>query len=197
MKRLCLIFFVFLVGLSFSQVRQFRQIRTFVVHGIIIQGDTVPQISLKEVVITAQLVFASEEEAKKYYRLVRDVCRVYPYAILISIKVKEYDNQMSGMSKREKKAFMKRIEPELKEQFEKVFRSNTVDQAQVLIKLVDRETGNSSYHLIRQFKGGWNAFLWQSVARVVGTNLKAGYEPDGNDKNIERIVQQIEAGEIG
>src|ERR1019366_4266333 len=99
MKRLCLVFLFCLGGICFSQV---RLIRTIVVHGVVIEGDTVPLVNLKEVVITAQLVFASEEEAKKYYHLVRDVCRVYPYAILISIKVKEYDNQMAGMSRREK-----------------------------------------------------------------------------------------------
>jgi hypothetical protein len=191
---LCLVFSVcfsqFQTGVSAKR----NKIKGYVLRQVVVNGDTLPQIDLKEVVCSAQLIFANEQDAKKYRHLVRDIRRVYPYAVLIGVKVKAYDLQMAGMSRREKKEFMKKIEPELKEQFEKIFRSNTVDQAQVLIKLVDRETGNNSYGLIKQFKGGWNAFMWQSLARIVGTNLKTEYDPEGEDKTIEHIVQQIESG---
>lgn len=188
-KGILVILFFSLFSVCFSQKPP-----GFILRKIVINGDTLPQLDLREVIVSSGLGFASEEEAKKYRRLVRDVRRVYPYAIWISVKVKEYDRKMASMDKREKKEFIKKIEPELKAQFEKAFKDNTAEQAQILIKLVDRETGHSSFQLIRQFKGGWSAFMWQSVARVVGTNLKSEYDPEGEDKNIELIVQQIEAG---
>ena len=168
----------------------------YVVKATVVNGDTIPLINLKEAVIVSQMIFANEEEAKKYRLLVRDVRRVYPYAILIGAKLKQYDQQMLGMNRKDKKAFMNTAEKELKVQFEKAIRNNTVNQAQVLIKLIDRETGSSSHHLIKQFKGSWNAFMWQSVAMVVGTDLKDRYDPEGVDKTIERIVQAIESGLI-
>lgn len=193
---LCLIFTTYYSQVKKGNGPNKNQLPGYVVKATVVNGDTVPTIELKEAVIEGQLIFANEEEAKKYRHLVRDVRRVYPYAIQISVKVKEYDQLMASMNKREKKKFMDKIEPELKEQFDKAFRSNTVNQAQVLIKLIDRETGHDSYHLIKQFKGGWNALMWQSLARVVGTNLKADYEPEGDDKAIEHIVRQIESGLI-
>ena len=200
MKRISVILFSLLLTVCYAQVQagnsDRNQLKGFVVKATIINGDTVPLINLKEAVVVEQMVFASEEDARKYRHLVRDVRRVYPYAVLIGVKVKEYDRQMVSMTRREKKEFMKKIEPELKDQFEKVFRNNTVDQAQVLIKLINRETGNSSHHLIKLYKGVWTAFMWQSVALVVGTNLKDQYDPEGDDKAIEHIVQEIQSGLI-
>jgi hypothetical protein len=200
MKRISVILFSFLLTVCYAQIQagnsERNQLKGFVVKATIINGDTVPLINLKEAVIIEQMVFASEEDAKKYRHLVRDVRRVYPYAVLIGAKVKEYDHQMASMSRKEKREFMKKIEPEFKNQFEKVFRNNTVDQAQVLIKLINRETGTSSHYLIKQFKGSWNAFMWQSIALVVGTNLKDQYDPEGDDKAIEHIVQEIQSGVI-
>lgn len=200
MKHIIVILFSLILTACYSQVlsgnNDNSHMKGFVVRATVVNGDTIPFIMLKEAVVVSQMIFASEEDAKKYRLLVRDVRRVYPYAILIGAKVKQYDHQMAGMSRHEKKEFMKKAEYELKEQFEKVIRNNTVNQAQVLIKLIDRETGTSSHHLIRQFKGAWNAFMWQSVALVVGTDLKDRYDPEGADKTIEHIVRSIESGHI-
>ena len=163
------------------------------VRTTIIGADTLPQLQLPEVLVSGKMPFASEEDAQKYRNLVRDIRRVYPFAIRIAIQVQKTNLQLAHASKGEKKVIMKTVEGEMKVQFEKAFRANTVKQAQLLIKLVDRETGNDSYHLIKQFKGRWNALLWQSVARLVGTNLKDGYDPNGEDKEIEKIIKQIEA----
>lgn len=200
MKRFAAIFLCVIFTTCLAQARggdgKHNQLKGSVVKAVVVNGDTVPVVTLREVVISTEMIFASEEAAKKYRLLVRDVRRVYPYAILLSTKVKDFDRQMASMSRREKKDFIKKNEPALKAQFEAAFRSNTADQAQVLIKLIDRESGQNSYHLLKQFKGGLNAFMWQSVARVVGTNLKAEYDADGEDKAIEHIVRQIESGLI-
>ena len=156
-------------------------------------GDTIYEATLPKIVISTNRVFASEEDAKAYRRLVKNVRRVYPYAILINSKVKECNARLEAMPKGQRSAYMKQVEQEMKVELEKAFRANTVKQAQILIKLVDRDTGKNSYQLIKQFKGGWNAFMWQSLASLVGTNLKAGYDPEGEDKTIEYIIKQIEA----
>lgn len=171
-------------------------IKGFICKAVVVDGDTIPEIYLRETAVAAEKVFSSPEEAERYRKLVRDVKKVYPQAIRLSAKVSEYNIQVSKLPKREKKAYMKKIEPEVRTQFEKAFRSNTVKQAQILIKLIDRETGKSSHELIKYFKGGWSAFMWQSLAMVVGTNLKEEYLPEGEDAAIEKIVKAIEAGTI-
>lgn len=200
MKRLIIILLSIVLTLNLSMVNAGgnadNKLKGVLLKATIVNGDTVPMVNLKEAVIIEKMIFESEEDAKKYRLLVRDVRRVYPYAILLNAKIKEYNHAMEGMNKQAKRAFIKKAEPELKAQFEKAFRNNTVNQAQLLIKLIDRESGSSSHHLIQQYKGKWNAFVWQSVALMVGTNLKAGYDPKGEDKVIERIVRSIESGII-
>ena len=159
----------------------------------ITDGDTLYEGNLPQINIEAKRIFKTEEEAKAYYRLVKNIRRVYPFAILISGKVRECNARLAALPKGQRKAYMKTVEVQMKNEFEKAFRANTVQQAQLLIKLVDRETGKSSYQLIKQFKGGWNAFMWQSLAKLVGTNLKESYDPEGEDQQIERIIKHIEA----
>ena len=81
-------------------------------------------------------------------------------------------------------------------QFEKQVRKLTITQGIILVKLIDRETGRSSYQVIRELKGNITAFFWQGIARIFGNNLKAEYDPGGADKVIEDIVKGIEAGFI-
>ena len=91
---------------------------------------------------------------------------------------------------------MTKAEKELVGQFEKDIKNLTFTQGHILLKLIDRETGNSSYQLIKDMRGNLSASLWQSLARVFSTDLKAKYDPDGDDKQVEEIVLLIERGEI-
>jgi hypothetical protein len=72
----------------------------------------------------------------------------------------------------------------------------TVNQGKILIKLIDRETGNSSYEMVKELKGSFSAFMWQTVARLFGDNLKSTYDPDEEDRDIENIIGLIETGAI-
>jgi hypothetical protein len=72
----------------------------------------------------------------------------------------------------------------------------TVTQGRILIKLIDRETGNTSYSLVKELRGSLQAFFWQGLARLFGSNLKSEYDANGQDVQIEAIVQQIERGEL-
>jgi hypothetical protein len=158
--------------------------------------DTLVQINYFTVYIQDELKFADSRQRASWDKIKKDVKKVYPYAILISAKVKECDKQIEGMNEKDKKAYMDKVEKELKGEFEAAFRSNTVSQAKVLIKLVDRETGHTSHELIKRFKGGFSAFVWQSFAVVCGTNLKAKYDASGDDTMIEQAIFLVETGLI-
>lgn len=127
----------------------------------------------------------------------RKVIKVYPYAKAAGDIMKMYEGLCAQISDpREQKRLLEQAEEELKAQFEKDLRNMTVSEGVILIKLVDRETGNSSFKLLQQIKGRFSAFMWQGVARVFSHNLKDEYEPEGDDVWIENIVLMIQDGII-
>jgi len=165
--------------------------------GAIIDGDTIAYICLPVVKIYAPRIFKSDKEERKWSKLVRDVKKVYPYAVLANEKIKEYDAELIKInSDSEKKRMMKIAEDDLKKQFEGDIRNMTYSQGKILIKLIDRETGNTSYEIVKEFRGMLSAFFWQSVARFFGANLKDEYDAAGDDKLIEEIVLLIQGGDL-
>jgi hypothetical protein len=168
-----------------------------VVKGEIKNGDTTLYYNLSPITFFAPPVFTSKKEQKKYSRLVANVKKVYPYSIIINKTFREIDRAMDSISdKREQAKYIKLKEKELTEKFEKDVREMTFAQGRILIKLVDRQTGYTSYEIIKQFKGTITAVFWQSIARIFSTNLKYEYDAKGEDMWIEEIVTQIEAGTI-
>ena len=168
-----------------------------VVRAMIIDGDTFPIVNLEAFYVIAKKPVRSKRWSRKYRKLRRDVKRAYPYAKLAGMKLREYDAELKTLKNdRERRKFMKKVEKELRAEFEDDVTNLTVRQGIILIKLIDRETGDTSYELVKQFRGSFSAFFWQSVARLFGHNLKLRYDPDGEDKMIEEIVLLIEKGEI-
>lgn len=160
-------------------------------------GDSISVQVLDEVKIYSAMIFLNKIEAIKYSKLVRDVKRAYPYAKIAAEKMKEYNIIVSNAkSKKERKKLMKKAEEDLKSQFEKDIKNLTDNQGNILVKLIDRETGNSSYDIIKEFRGSLMATFWQSVGVLFGYNLKSTYDPNGEDKEIEDIVKKIESGEL-
>jgi len=134
---------------------------------------------------------------RKYLKLIRDVKKVYPYAKLAGDKLKEYEKELSEIEKaRNKRKFLDKVEKELREEYEGDLKKLTITQGVILIKLVDRETGDTPYELVKQFRGSFSAFFWQGVARLFGHNLKLNYDPNGEDYLIEEVVQLIEQGKV-
>jgi hypothetical protein len=168
-----------------------------IVHAAVYEGDTIPWLGLPEVSIYGERKFKNKKEAQKWDKMKRDVKKVYPYALLAAAKLKEYNKQMESMHiEAQRQAYMKKAEKELKDQFEADLKKLTVTQGRLLIKLIDRETGATSYELVKDLRGSFQAFMWQSVARIFGSNLKSEYDGAGDDKMIEDIIHLIEAGEI-
>ncbi|HNW99153.1 MAG TPA: DUF4294 domain-containing protein [Bacteroidales bacterium] len=170
-----------------------------VVPAEIYEGDTIPVLVLDEVVITPSAGTENKSSITpvKYSRLVRDVKKVYPYAVIAGIKLNEYNEIISKITdEKEKKKYMKKAEEELKEEFTDDVEHMTMTQGIILLKLIDRETGNSSFEIVKELRGALRAAFWQTIARIFGVNLKVKYDPKGDDKNIEEIVLKIENGTI-
>lgn len=105
---------------------------------------------------------------------------------------------MLNMSERERKEFMKTAEKEIEQEYAEKLKKLTFSQGNLLIKLVDRETGSSSYALVKELRGSFRAFFYQAFAKVFGYDLKAEYDPVNNKKDnlIERVVRAIELNQI-
>jgi len=160
-------------------------------------GDTIYVQFLNEVEVFAPLVFDSKRNAKRYSRMVSYVKKVYPYAKVAGIKMREYESILEKTEKKkDRKKIMRRAEQELKEEFEEELKKLTYMQGEILLKLIDRETNTSSFKLVKDMRGGFRASFYQGFARLFGFNLKERYDPDGRDKEIEYIVQMIEQGKI-
>jgi len=168
-----------------------------ITRGIIQDNDTLPIVELPAVTVYERKDFEYLYLKRRYRRMIRNVKRAYPYAQVAGEKLKELDNQLASMEdEKERKAYINQAEQDIMVEFEKEVRKLTITQGIILVKLIDRETGRTSYQVIRELKGGITAFFWQGIARIFGNNLKAEYDPEGNDRVIEDIVRGIEAGFI-
>lgn len=165
---------------------------------VVIEGsDTIPMIELPEVRVFDRRDLDYLYLKRKYRRLIRNVKKAYPYSKIAGDKLRELDEQLALIDdEKEQKEHIKKAEEEIMGKFEKQVRKLTVTQGIILVKLIDRETGRSSYQVIKELRGGITAFFWQGIARIFGNNLKAEYDPEGDDKVMEDIVRGIEAGFI-
>ncbi|MDB2363966.1 DUF4294 domain-containing protein [Flavobacteriales bacterium] len=188
MKGLLFISLILIGFLSKSQEK--------LVPAVIIGNDTVPRVYLKTVKIK---VFVpknrTKSQRKAFRRLKYNVIKVYPYAKLAGEKLRYYEEKLEDLdSERKKKKMMKNVERDLKEAFGPELKKLTKTQGRILLKLIDRETGNSSYALVKEMRGMFSAVMWQTMAKMFGSNLKVRYEPEGQDRTIEYICTQIESG---
>lgn len=165
--------------------------------GTVESGDTIPMYNIPMVDIFGAVNPAAAMSLREYQKLRYNVLKVYPYA---KRAAKELDDIKEATAKykknRHKKKKIKEREKVLKEQLESELRKLTRSQGRVLIKLIDRETGETSYELIKDLRGSVRAFFWQKAARFIGSNLKSEYDPEGEDVVIESIVLSIERGEL-
>ncbi len=192
MLRFLLIKAFFLFALcAFSQGKD-----TIIVYGEIINGDTVPLIHLPQVSIYSWKVLSNREE-RQFTRLMKNVKIVYPYARLAGIKLREYEDTLAmAPDDKARKKIMKKVEDQIEAEYGKDLRDLTVTQGKILLKLIDRETGESSYELVADLRGEFRAVFYQAFARIFGLNMKLRYDPEGEDSEIEYIVQMIESGQL-
>jgi hypothetical protein len=168
-----------------------------VARAVVIDQDTVPVLELPGVTVYERADFEYLYLKRRYRRLIRNVKKAYPYAKIAGSELQALDRQLAAMeTEKERKAHIDKAEKEIMGRFEKEVRKLTISQGIILVKLIDRETGRTSYEVIKDLKGGVTAFFWQGIARIFGNNLKTEYDPDKDDRIIEDIVRGIEAGFI-
>lgn len=166
-------------------------------YGIIIDGDTILLTSIDEVLIFPERKFKNKREWRRYHRLVRNVKKVYPYAKMAGEK---YDTVSAHLltleTEKQRKAYIKEVEQEIHDEYEDDLKKLTITQGRILLKLIDREVGETSYELLKEFKGTFSAFFWQTLARLFGHNLKSEFDPEGEDILLNEIVILIEKGQL-
>ena len=173
--------------------------RFYVLENIERDGLALPEVEIKEITIVARptSVSAKRSEFRRYQRLVDNIKKVYPYALMVRRTLGEVNEELKGMeTERERKEYIKDIEKKVFGEYEDDMRNMTFTQGKLLIKLIDRETQNTSYDLIRDYRGKLSAAFWQGIARIFGTNLKEEYDAFGEDALIELIIHEIEEGRI-
>lgn len=167
------------------------------VNAIVVGVDTFAYVSLPMVSVEAAMPFATKRKYAEWTRLKHNVKKAYPYAILASARLKQYEMVLEKLPNDDtRKAYMAVAEKQLQKEFGEELKKLTVSQGRILIKLIDRETGNTSYTLVKQLRGSFSAFMWQSLASLFGSSLKTEYDPEGEDRLIELAIKQIEAGQF-
>jgi len=173
--------------------------RSYLIQNIERDGEVLPEVTIKEVTVVGRpsRESARRSEFRKYERLIYHLKKVYPYALIVRQRLDEVNARMSEMnSVKSRKEYIRQFEREVFTEFEDDIRNMTITQGRLLIKLIDRETQNTSYDLIREYRGGFTAAFWQGIARIFGTNLKDEYDPFGDDALIEIILMEIENGTL-
>lgn len=168
-------------------------------HKVTENGDTVLVLVMNDIYVYPKLKFKNKKEEEFYWRTVRDVKLTLPYAKLICetlTETYEYIETFATQAEREK--YLKEMETEVFNQYKPALRRFSKNQAKLLIKLIQRETNQSSYNILKAFLGSFRAGFWQTFGRFFGVNLKSEYKPDRDrqDAIIERVCRAVEQGQL-
>jgi len=165
----------------------------------VIDGDSVLMLVFNEIIVFPPMKFKNKKEQDFYWKTVRDVKLTLPYAKLICETLTEtYEYMETFPTKKEKEKFLKEMEGAVFEQYKPVLKRFSKSQAKLLIKLIQRETNQSSYDILKAFLGTFRAGFWQTFGRFFGVNLKSKYRPESDRKDaiIERICVEVEQGRL-
>ncbi|MFI5155675.1 MAG: DUF4294 domain-containing protein [Chitinophagales bacterium] len=166
---------------------------TLIVPMIVYQGDTIPSRTLAMVWVTRPMSRSMRKRMEEWTRLRNAVYVTYPYARKAGVILNEMNLKLAVMStESQKSAYIKTREKELKKEFTDPLERLSVYQGKVLMKLINRQTGNNCYNIIKEYKGGFTARFWQTVAFFFGSSLKQPYDAKGDDQVMESIVLEVE-----
>lgn len=163
----------------------------------LVDNDSIQYVELNTLYVYPKLTFKNERQRQAYNRLVANIKKVLPIAKEVnSIIVETYEYLQTLPDKKSKDEHMKRVEKGIRKEYTPRMKKLTYSQGKLLIKLVYRECNSSSYQLIQAFLGPIRAGFYQAFASLFGASLTKKYDPEGVDKYTERIVRQVEAGQI-
>ena len=163
------------------------------------EGDTLLLIHLRELNVYPALRFKNKKQEDFYWRTVRDVKLTLPYAKLIAeTLVETYEYIETFPTQKEREDYLKDMEKAIFEQYKPILKRFSKRQAKVLIKLVQRETHQTSYDIVRAFLGSFRANFWQGFGKLFGVSLKSEFKPkkDKNDAMLDRIAREVEQGTL-
>ncbi len=185
----CLLLFISAGKLSFSQTNVYD---TVITGAVVYNGDTLEAKTLDLVQINGKLTPAQLEALAKWTRLRNAVYITYPYAKRAGGLMNEMNIVLANIPEKEKRReYIKSREKDLKKEFTTPLTNLSVYQGKILMKLINRETGNNCYEIIKEFKGGFMARFYQTVAFFFNSSLKQPYNAAGEDAEIEKIVQDV------
>ncbi|MDR0989565.1 MAG: DUF4294 domain-containing protein [Prevotellaceae bacterium] len=192
-----LLFLAFL-GLSAGLVQgQTFTKEGFPIRRVVDGGDTIEQVTLPAVYIFKPLVFTDRRQQRAYTKLVRDVKKVLPIAREVNRAIIEtYEYLMTLPTEKERQAHLKRVEKGIKKQYLPVMKRLTFSQGKLLIKLIDRQSHQTSYEIVKAFLGSFRAGFYQAFAALFGASLKKEYQPEGADRLVERVVLLVQSGQL-
>ncbi len=173
---------------------------TIVVPAVWYQGEIVNYKEMEMIWVGDLSGAKLAKYIEEWTRLRNAVYVTYPYARVAGVTINEINVKLEGVSgKKQRKAVIKTREKELRQQFEEPLKNLSVYQGKILMKLINRQTGNNCYEIIKEYKGGFNARFYQTVAWFVGGNLKQDWDLKENklDRQIESIVKEIDGGWYG
>ena len=160
-------------------------------------GDTVRMIQMNEVFIYPPMKFKNKQQEEFYWRTVRDVRKTLPYAQAAGkALIETYQYIQTIPDKKEREKHLSTMEKDIVAQYKPAILKLTKNQGKILLKLINRETAQSSYNIVKAFLGTFRASFWQTFGKVFGINMKAGFNPDTNEEDaiIDRVANLIEQG---
>lgn len=166
-------------------------------HTVTEEGDTVLVLVFNDITVFPPLKFKNKKQQEFYWRTVRDVKKTLPYAKLICETLLEtYEYIETFPTQKEREDYLKKMESSVFNQYKPALKKFTKGQARMLVKLIQRETDQSSYDILKAFLGSFRATFWQGFGKLFGVNLKGEYRPskDDNDAIIERVCVAVEQG---
>jgi len=152
------------------------------------EGEIIPWLVLNEVIVREYRIFKTPLDKAKFNRLRYNVLKVLPYARYAGERYRRLERDLAlNSDKKIQRQLVKNCETEIKQLFNSKIKDMSINQGEILIKLIDRETGSSSYGLVKDIQGSLPAFFMQSLARLFGHNLKTEYDPE-QERDIESII---------
>ena len=184
-----------LAGIRYGHAQSGRTATdTIRLGGIIIGKDTLPVVFLDEIEVHDRLPRYLAKRREQITKLKYNIAKVYPYAVTAAEVLKDVDVNLDrfGDDRSARKAYLKNIERELNKRWKGELQNLTITQGQLLVKLIDRQTGKNCFSIIKEMKGGFTATVYQGVALLFSNNLKRPYDAQGADADIEAAVRDLE-----
>jgi Domain of unknown function (DUF4294) len=189
-RRVAILLFFTLTAISGARA-QLSANDTIRVGVISVDGIDRPVILLPESAVNA--TYFDDDDRKRRNELRNNVFVVYPYAIAAAAILKDVNANLDKLDgRRDRKKYLKSIDKTLDAAFKEPLKNLSIDQGHILIKLIDRQTGQNCYSIIKELKGGFSAMIWQSVGVFFNNNLARDYDPEGADRELETFVKDLE-----